>query len=99
MLEISWRRALKIAVCWVAGMEAAYVATFAIVRFLLMQEFLFLVVLPAAGLLMAWLAPLALGQLYRSWKVAWLSLGFFMVSAPLVLALLFWVFFAYASPR
>jgi hypothetical protein len=99
MPEVSWRRALKISAYWVAGTVAAYVTAIAVVRFLLMQEFLFLVVLPTTGLLLAWISPLALGQFYRSWKVAWLSLVFFLVAAPLVLALVFGVFFAYASPR
>ncbi len=99
MGEDSWRRALRIAAGWVAGVTAGYLLVFGLVRFFLPQEFLVLVVLPTVGLLLAWVSPILLGQACKSWKVAWVTLACSLVATPIVVAVVIGIFFAHVSPR
>ena len=99
MMEDTWKRALKISACWIGAATGIYLFAFALVRFFFMREYLFLVILPSGGILLAWISPLALGQIYRSWKVAWTAFGLCFLAVPLALSIIFGVFLTFASPR
>src|SRR4051812_37128833 len=94
----TWRWASRVAGLWVAVLGTG---VFALSVFLARGAFHPVVYLITFALLVLVLSlPVALGQWYGSWKVAWWTLAFEVAYAVLaLLALAGWYVFHYPSPR
>jgi hypothetical protein len=94
----TWRRASKIAALWVAVLGTG---VFALGVFMASSAFYPVnYVISFALVVLVLSMPIALGQWYASWKVAWLTLAFEVLYSVVALIILIgWYVFHFPSPR
>lgn len=94
----TWRWASKIAALWVAVVGTG---VFALGVFMARSAFYPVIyVISFALLVLAMSMPIALGQWYGSWKVAWLTLASEVIYSVVALIILIgWYLFHFPSPR